>query len=207
MRYAISFIAGLVLGSVPFGLIIARLAKGVDIRQHGSGNIGATNVARVVGRGAGLLTFALDVLKGVLPALVFKQFFGPNAGILAGVGAIAGHIFSPILRFRGGKGVATSLGVFIGLAPITSGVGFVVWIALFLAFRWVSLASVAGALAVPTFLILARNTRLAEFTNGIMILAVAATLAVVVRHRGNIGRLIRGREPRFSWRKDEERTG
>jgi glycerol-3-phosphate acyltransferase PlsY len=162
-------------------------------------------VARVVGKGAGFLTFFLDVLKGLLPALLFKHGSGVNAGILAGVGAIAGHIFPPFFKFRGGKGVATSLGVFIGLAPLTSGFGFLVWIVLFLAFRWVSLASVAGALAVPLFLFFARHSRFCEFSNGIMALAVAATLAVVLRHWSNIKRLLKGREPRFSLKKGVEK--
>lgn len=202
MIYIAAFIAGFVLGSIPFGLIIARTLKGVDIRKHGSGNIGATNVARVVGKGAGLLTFFLDVAKGFLPVLVFKQVLSTNVGILAGVGAIAGHIFCPFLRFRGGKGVATSLGVFIGLAPVTSGAGFVVWITLFLLFKWVSLASVAGAIAVPTFLWFARNTTFSEFNPGVMALALIATIAVVVRHRSNIVRLVKGDEPRFKWSKE-----
>lgn len=202
MIYPVSFIIGFVLGAVPFGLIVARLAKGIDIRKHGSGNIGATNVARVVGKGAGLFTFVLDVVKGLLPAFALKMAFGVNAGILGGVGAIAGHIFSPLLRFRGGKGVATSLGVFIGLAPITSAAGFGVWMALFLACRWVSLASIGGAIAVPVFLYFTRHTRISEFTGGIMILALLATVAVIVRHRGNIVRLVRGTEPRFNWRRD-----
>lgn len=205
MIYAISIIVGLVLGSIPFGLLIARLVKGVDIREHGSGNIGATNVARVVGKGAGLLTFVLDVAKGLLPALIFRATLGVNTGILAGVGAIAGHIYSPFLKFRGGKGVATSLGVFVGLAPITSGVGFIVWMAFFLLFRWVSLASVAGALAVPAFLYFARHTQFSEFDSGVMMLALLATIAVLIRHRGNIARLIKGKEPRFRWGKDTKK--
>ncbi len=203
MIYPVAFVAGFLLGMIPFGLLIARAVKGIDIREHGSGNIGATNVARVVGRGAGISTFALDVIKGLLPALVFRQAFAVNAGIAAGIGAITGHIFSPVVRFKGGKGVATSLGVFIGLAPVASGVGFGVWVVFFLALRWVSLASIMASLGVPLFLFLSRGQRFSEFSPGIMALALIATFALIVRHAGNIKRLLRGKEPRFSWTRDQ----
>jgi glycerol-3-phosphate acyltransferase PlsY len=203
MIYPAAFAIGFLLGMIPFGLFIAKGAKGIDIREHGSGNIGATNVARVVGRGAGISTFLLDVVKGLLPALLFRQVFSVNAGIAAGIGAIAGHIFSPLVRFKGGKGVATSLGVFIGLAPIASAVGFGVWVVFFLAFRWVSLASIMAALGVPVFLFLSRGERFSEFSPAIMVLALIASLALIVRHAGNVKRLFRGKEPRFSWTKDQ----
>jgi glycerol-3-phosphate acyltransferase PlsY len=205
MIYVVAFLVGLLCGSIPFGLIIVRLVKGTDIRKHGSGNIGATNVFRIAGKGPGLAAFFLDVAKGFLPALIFKQAFGVNVGIAAGLGAIAGHVFTPFLRFKGGKGVATSLGVFIGLAPIASAVGFGIWVVLLLVFGWVSLASMIAAISVPVFLIVSRNSRFSEFGVGILCLAIAATLILIARHVGNIKRLVRGKEPRFAWRKEAEK--
>lgn len=201
MTYVIAFIAGLIPGSIPFGFIVAKLLRRIDIREHGSGNIGATNVIRVVGKGPGILVFLFDVMKGVLPALIFRQMFNANAGIAAGVGAIAGHMFTPVLKFKGGKGVATGLGVFIGLAPIASAVAFGVWLILFLSLRWVSLASVTAAISLPVFLYLSRSMAFSEFSLGLLIFALAATLVVISRHSANIKRLCRGKEPRFSWGK------
>ena len=201
MTYVIAFIAGLIPGSIPFGFIVAKLLRRIDIREHGSGNIGATNVIRVVGKGPGILVFLFDVMKGVLPALIFRQMFNANAGIAAGVGAIAGHMFTPVLKFKGGKGVATGLGVFIGLAPIASAVAFGVWLILFLSLRWVSLASVTAAISLPVFLYLSRSMAFSEFSLGLLIFALAATLVAISRHSANIKRLCRGKEPRFSWGK------
>ncbi|MFQ5905449.1 MAG: glycerol-3-phosphate 1-O-acyltransferase PlsY [bacterium] len=202
MKYVIGLIAGFVPGSIPFGLITARLLRGIDIRKYGSGNIGAANVARVVGKGPGLLVFLLDVLKGLLPALILRVTLGTDAGIAAGIAAIAGHIFSPLLKFKGGKGVATSLGVFIGLAPITSGVGFIVWLIFFLTLRWVSLASILGAISVPVFLFTSRRMDFSEFSPALLILAVVAALALLARHVPNMKRLLKGKEDRFTfWKK------
>lgn len=201
MIYIIAFIAGFIPGSIPFGFIVVKLLRRTDIREHGSGNIGATNVIRVVGKGPGISVFLFDVIKGLLPALIFKLMFNTNAGVAAGVGAIAGHMFTPILKFKGGKGVATSLGVFIGLAPITSAVAFGVWLIVFLSFRWVSLASVAGAISLPVFLYLSRSLAFSEFSLGLLIFALVANLVVIMRHSANIKRLCRGKEPKFSWEK------
>ena len=205
MTYGAAFIAGFILGSIPFGFIMVKVLRGTDIREHGSGNIGATNVIRLVGRVPGICVFLLDVLKGLLPALIFKLMFNSNAGISAGVGAIAGHMFTPFLKFRGGKGVATSLGVFIGLAPIASAVAFGVWLILFLSLRWVSLASVSAAISLPVFLYLSRSIAFSEFSLGLLIFALAATLVVISRHSANIKRLCRGKEPKFCWGKKPQK--
>jgi len=158
--YLGAVIVGYLLGSCPNGLLIAR-SRGVDIRKHGSGNIGATNVLRVMGKKWGYLVFALDAFKGfaaVRLALVLAFALNPNGlhhelvGIVGGLAAILGHTFPVWLRFRGGKGVATSAGVLLGLMPIAVISVFLVWLALFKGTRYVSVASIGAAAALPFFL-------------------------------------------------------
>ena len=194
-------------GSIPFGYLIG-LTRGVDIRTVGSGNIGATNVFRTLGRGLGILTFALDVAKGVaavavIPKGVFWACAGagaPPLGALVACAAAAmlGHAFPLFLGFRGGKGVATGLGIAIGLAPHSALLGLLVWIAVFGATRYVSVGSVCAAAAVavaPWFL-----DRPADGGPGwtAVCAAISALAALVVlKHRSNLARLARGTENRF----------
>ena len=192
--------AAYLLGAVPFGLLLAR-SRGLDIRTVGSGNIGATNVWRHLGRTWGLATFALDVLKGYLPAAVFPCLaarwlgFSGQAhllGLACGVAAIVGHNWPVYLRFRGGKGVATSAGVLLGIAPAAVGVGLVVWLILFFTTHYVSIASMAAGLAVAAggwVLYTAASPTLP------LTLTVLA-LVVIWRHRSNIRRLREGTESR-----------
>lgn len=194
------------VGSVPFGLIVARAAKGIDIRQHGSKNIGATNVTRVLGWKWGAVCFVLDVLKGALPTrllpLALLVADDPNRvhwEVAAGSMAILGHMFPVWLGFRGGKGVATALGVVVMLAnPISTGITFAAFVAVFVGTRIVSISSITAAVtfAVAQMFFLwpqpfgADRWSLAGFS-----LAVPAL--IIVRHRSNLGRLLRGEEPRF----------
>ncbi|OPX21578.1 MAG: acyl-phosphate glycerol 3-phosphate acyltransferase [Planctomycetales bacterium 4484_123] len=200
------------LGSIPFGVIIAR-AHGVDLRAHGSGNIGATNVGRVLGRKWGCLCFVLDVLKGFVPVLLVGLYLGrdsdglPSAYQQAGwlavaFGAIAGHVFSLWMRFRGGKGVATSLGVLMGFFPYFTWpalAALALWVAVVLAWRYVSLASVTAAAAFPLLFLAACLA--AGWPVGRLwpLLAFAAAMAalVIVRHRSNLARLLAGTENRI----------
>ena len=188
------------LGSVPFGLLLAR-ARGVDIRSVGSGNIGATNVFRAVGKGPGLLTFFLDFLKGLLPVLAAGHWLAPDtaAPILCGCAAIAGHIWTVFARFRGGKGVATSAGVVVGIAWEAVIIGLICWIIVFALTRYVSLASIitAGSVGISGW-ILYPGRRLVPAT-----LTLLAAL-VIVRHRSNIVRLLKGTENRFDFKKKKE---
>ena len=200
------------VGSIPFGLLIGK-AHGVDIRARGSGNVGATNVARVVGRKWGYLCFALDVLKGLMPVLLAGRYLrGPGAGVPAltvqavwlavAFGAVAGHVFSFWLRFRGGKGVATSLGVVLGMYPYFTWPGLAalgVWIVVTLVSRYVSLGSITAAAAfVPLFAAFnwppARLWPLGAF-------AVIMSALVILRHRANIVRLLNGTENRIGRKK------
>lgn len=198
------------LGSVPFGFLLCRAIKGVDIREHGSKNIGATNAGRVCGKPFFFAAFALDFLKGLAPVLVggwVLAEFGPDLPeapmmILYGASAVIGHTFPVYLRFKGGKAVATSFGVLVGLAPAAAAIAFGVWLVLLLAFRYMSLASMLGAVAAPVAYAVVHHDHLdsAEHWPVLAFTAVVAVL-VVVRHRANIKRLLAGTESRVSFKK------
>jgi glycerol-3-phosphate acyltransferase PlsY len=185
-----------VLGSIPFGFILLRIFRGQDVRQTGSGNIGATNVARS-SPALGVLTLVLDALKGLAAVLITRSIF-PNQTLLAGMAAlfaILGHMFSIWLKFHGGKGVATGLGSFVIIAPKAILVTVCIFVVLVFAFRYVSLASIAGVALFPV---------LAIFLDGnspkmLTVMGIAAIL-IVARHHENIRRLIAGTESRFSSR-------
>lgn len=205
--FALAIIAAYLLGSVPFGVIIAG-AHGKNLRSIGSGNIGATNVSRALGRRWAYLCFLLDVLKGLVPMLVagtLIEMSDPTPGLLSlwlavGCAAILGHIFPIYLKFKGGKGVATSLGVALGLWPyytICATVAFAIWTAAVLLWRYISLASIAASIAFPVALILAIVlTPGWNFANlwPLLAAAIAIPVMVIVRHRENIKRLIAGTE-------------
>ena len=204
--FLILIIAAYLLGSVPFGVIIAR-AHGKDLRIIGSGNIGATNLARALGRKWAYLCFFLDVVKGMLPMLVGLKLISapPNIAELllwlaAGIASVLGHIFPIYLKFKGGKGVATSFGVALGLWPyytICAAVSIVIWTVIVLAKRYISLASIVAALAFPVVLILVISFVSAWNLANLWPLLIAATaipIMVVIRHRENIKRLLAGTE-------------
>ena len=189
--------AGLVLlgylsGSVPFGLIVVRVTRGVDVRDQGSGNIGATNVARVAGRGLGMLVLVLDALKGALPVLLAQRVAGsPEVPALVGLAAFAGHVAPPWLGFRGGKGVATALGVVAVLAPRAALAGALTYALVLALLRVSSVGSLlAGVVAVTVAWLVPGTPALAAALTSVLFAAMLWT------HRGNIGRLVRRREPR-----------
>ena len=193
MTDAVVVLAGYLLGSMPFGYWVVRLTKGVDVRTVGSGNIGATNVWRAYGKRYGIPIVVLDVAKGLVPALVGSIVAGPLVGVLAGSAAMLGHWRPLFLGFqRGGKTVATAGGTFFGAAPVLGLIGLLVWVVVFLLFRYASLASIVAALSMPV----------AAFLLGedwpIIVFAAVAAVAVIGLHRANIGRLRAGTESRFS---------
>jgi glycerol-3-phosphate acyltransferase PlsY len=199
------------LGAIPVGLLLARL-KGVDIRRVGSGNIGATNVFRSVSKPLGMVTFAADALKGFVPAFVFPiigKMLDPdfqaleNLGLVCGCAAFAGHNWPVYLGFKGGKGVATSAGVLLGVAPAAVGIGLAVWVALLLASRIVSAASIGAAVAVPAagWWLYGGRGRVLPIT-----LTVLGAL-VIWRHRSNIQRLLAGTEHRFEFGRGQRSEG
>jgi acyl phosphate:glycerol-3-phosphate acyltransferase len=186
--------ASYLLGSVPASYIAGRLARGIDLREHGSGNLGATNTFRVLGPRVAAPVMAFDVFKGWAPVALFPLWDGTPVwswALAYGAAAIFGHVFSLYMRFRGGKGVATGAGVFLALAPAAVGVAVAVWLLAVWLSRMVSLASIAASLSLLTAL-LAWERRPAVLGMGI---AVAAF--VVYAHRANIGRIARGEEYRF----------
>jgi len=198
-------IAAYLLGSVPFGLVLAT-ARGVDLRSVGSGNIGAANVARALGSGWGYLCFVLDCLKGLVPMLVAMVFVEEvTVGVLwlwlgVGCAAILGHVFPLYLKFKGGKGVSTSLGVVVGLYPYMTVCGlitFAIWGGCLLIWRYVSLASILAAVVFPVILTAAVIV-LPDWTFSalwpLLIVAVGFTVLVLIRHVGNIKRLLAGSE-------------
>ena len=188
----LSTLVAFLLGSIPFGLVIARLAGGVDIRKVGSGNIGATNVFRQ-SRWAGILTLALDCGKGYLAvALAGRLGLGPAWQALGAVAAIAGHVFTPWLGFKGGKGVATGAGAYAALAPLPLGVALAGFVVAVVWSRYISLGSIAASLLFPLASFLYREP--APVTAG----ALAGTLLIVAKHHENIRRLISGTERKFA---------
>ncbi len=213
MPYLLGFISSYLLGSVPFGFLIAK-SRGVDIRKVGSGNIGATNVFRTLGKGPGILTFLLDFCKGLVSVAVLSRLAATAGGgvgeghfpylqLLCGVGAMLGHSFPVFLGFRGGKGVATGVGLVAGLAPAVAGIALGIWLVVFLIGRSVSLASI---LAAATVVALSWTPMLGKDPQHVLaiVLSVLGVL-VILRHHANIGRLLRGTENRFTFGRGQKK--
>ncbi|MFA5286955.1 MAG: glycerol-3-phosphate 1-O-acyltransferase PlsY [Candidatus Omnitrophota bacterium] len=193
------------LGSIPTAYIFARLLKGIDIRKFGSGNVGATNAFRALGKGWGIIILLLDILKGFLPVVLLGDLFtkqldltqAQNIFIIIGLGCICGHNWTIFLKFKGGKGVATTLGVLSGLAlkipglNIVLGLTILVWFGSFLILRIISLSSVLAAISFPLFTILFRQS------NVIISLGILLSIFIVLRHKSNIKRLLEGKESRL----------
>lgn len=178
------------VGSIPTGIIVARAWGKVDIAALGSGNIGATNVFRVLGKKLGAVTLLGDVAKGLLPALLGRALWGQKPLLLAliSLAAFLGHLYPVYLKFSGGKGVATALGGFLGIAPMAAGVVFLIWLALVAVCKKVSLGSLVAALFLPVVL------ALMNYPLAYLALAGAVCLMIFYRHRENIARLLKGQE-------------
>jgi acyl phosphate:glycerol-3-phosphate acyltransferase len=197
------------VGSVPFAYLIAKAVRGIDIREVGSGNVGATNVGRALGRKWGILVFALDVLKGFLPTLAALLAHGCRIGepalplgvALTGFAAVAGHNWPVFLKFKGGKGMATSCGVFLAVFPLGLLIALGVWAATVALTRYVSVGSMVAAAVLLISALFLRNDPFGEGKFLTVLAAVAAVLSIV-RHRSNIGRLIHGTENRIGRTQD-----
>jgi glycerol-3-phosphate acyltransferase PlsY len=193
------------LGSIPFGYLAGRLG-GIDIRQAGSGNVGATNVVRALGKAYGYPVFALDFLKG-FTAVKISMLMAPGRppewnspeifGIVAAISSVLGHSYPPWLKFKGGKGVATSAGALLALTPIATLVGVAIWIVVFWLTRYVSLASITAAVLLPIIVLVVKSQ---DQNKGkpLVYSSVCVAAVVIWRHRSNLSRLIRGTEPRFT---------
>lgn len=202
MSPLLGLVLAYVVGSVPAAYIAGRLTKGIDLRQHGSGNLGATNVWRVLGPKVAIVVLLFDAAKGAVPVLLFPRWLALDARGLGdanlwamafGVAAILGHVRPMFLLWKGGgKGVATASGVFGALAPVAIGIALVVWFAVLVTSGYMSLASLAGAAVLPVAIAILSGAR-----SPLFFVAVAVALFVFWTHRSNIGRLRRGEEPRF----------
>lgn len=190
----LSIVFSFIFGSIPFGLIIAK-AKGIDITKIGSGNIGATNVFRTVGKKYGLLVFLLDALKGFIPTYLAIKFTENHiVVVLCGTFSIFGHMFSPFLKFKGGKGVATGLGVFLALNPNIFILSFTLGTLIITLTGYVSLASITGA--VLTAILMFRTGQPLPYS----IMALVVAIFIVYKHIPNIQRLLNGTENKISWK-------
>ncbi len=201
ISYVIGTVLSYLLGSIPFGYLIA-ITKGIDIRTEGSGNIGATNVSRVLGRKYGLIIFFLDMFKAFAAVffvpLIFSGIKFPTTSdnllvILCGFSSILGHAFPVFLKFRGGKAVATCFGVFIWLSPIAIAISFVAWIITVLVSRYVSLGSMIGTLVLLVVIVLVVDSPFGDNIY-LTLLSVAVTILVIAKHTSNIKRIISGTE-------------
>lgn len=192
-------VAAFLLGSLPTGYLVAR-SRGVDIRQHGSGNIGATNVFRTLGKPLGISVFVIDALKG-FAAVWLALYFVPGewSGIVAAVAVIAGHNYTPWLGFKGGKGIATSAGVLLALMPLAVLAIAIVWFAVFFASRYVSLASICASAALPLAVAALWWTGRGG-SAPLLVFALVISALAIWRHRSNIQRLRDGTESRFARR-------
>lgn len=212
----VAFVAYL-LGSIPTGYLVAK-ARGIDIRSVGSGNIGATNAFRVLGKPAGIFVLLMDALKGLAAVVLIVNFYPElrrllpgiftveavlrpelrwSLGVVAGLFAVLGHNFTCWLRFKGGKGIATTAGVYFGLAPVAVSFALAAWIILFVTTRYVSVGSLAAAIALPTAVWLTEDSvLLGVVTTGLGVLAI-------YKHKGNIQRLLAGTESRINFKKEK----
>jgi glycerol-3-phosphate acyltransferase PlsY len=195
MRDILLLVAAYLLGSIPFGVLVARAQGGVDLRQVGSGNIGATNVLRAVGKGAAALTLLGDIGKGVF-AVALARWLGVTPPVLAmiALATVVGHLFPVFAQFQGGKGVATTLGVVLAAMPAVGALLILIWLAVAALWRYSSLAALTASVALPilTWVLDGRPAMLA--LSGVLL------ALVVVRHRENIGRLLAGTEGKIGHR-------
>jgi glycerol-3-phosphate acyltransferase PlsY len=193
------------LGAIPFGVIVGKVTRGIDIRDFGSGNIGFSNVLRTLGFGPGLAVFFLDTGKG-LAAIELCRWLGMNEYLVVtgGILSILGHSFSIFLRFQGGRAVATSLGVMAGLTPIIAGIAFITWVALVGLTRYISIASIIAAVSVPTMMFFWKDPKVPLPYQEIAV--IAATL-IVVKHRSNMKRLLNGTETKIGQKVDIDQQG
>jgi len=196
MNTAGALVLAFLLGSLPTSLWTGR-HHGIDLRKEGSGNLGATNVYRVLGWRWGILVLLLDISKGIL-AVRFASILDEGGAVptLAALAAVLGHMASPFARFRGGKGVATGLGVFLGLAPVAALMCFLVWCSTLALSGWVSVSSAVGAVTLPVFVFFTRDDLGLQFP-WVLGLACAVAALILVRHRTNWGRLASGREQKI----------
>jgi len=202
------------VGSIPTSIIVARVMRGIDIRQHGSGNAGGTNVIRVLGWKAGVFVILMDIAKGLLATMVIARLMDGSlpfenrtpfddftvVQIIAGCAAILGHVWTVFAGFRGGKGIATAGGMLLGVAPVEVAVSFGVFLVVFLLTQYVSLGSLSAAVTFPLSMFLRENVFMVNIDgyDTLIFFSIGVSLLVIYTHRSNIGRLLKGSENRIS---------
>jgi glycerol-3-phosphate acyltransferase PlsY len=193
MSSALMVLAAYLAGGIPFGLIVSYALTGEDPRKVGSGNIGATNVSRAAGKKAGAITLVLDALKGFVPVLIAQRLFpnSPSTVAMVGMAALCGHCFSPYLRLKGGKGVATGAGVFLAINPLALLLSLAVFAGMLKWKGYVALSSMSAAWAMPFFILILKGSPVFS------LMAAAMAAIITLRHRSNIERLLAGEEPVF----------
>ncbi len=198
MKLIVLFILAYFSGSLPNGVFVGKGFKGIDIREHGSNNSGATNAFRVLGAKFGILVLVLDALKGFLP-LYIGALLGlrGNALVLLGVTAVIGHTFSPFLNFKGGKGVATSLGIFLYLAPIPMLITLLAFFVIVSITKFVSLGSIISSVLLPTLIFFMPVNSYVSESNGVFYISAILGSYIIFKHRANIKRLLNGTENKF----------
>ena len=203
MNLLISIISAYLLGSIPSSYLMGKMLKGIDIRKFGSGNVGATNALRVLGTKIGIITLVIDILKGFFAVLIGKILipeFSDLILIIIGIAAIIGHIFTIFLKFKGGKGVATSTGVFIALTPIPLIIALFVFIITVWISKYVSLGSILASLTLfMVELIINLNNSFIEIEKLVMVFVIASF--IIIRHKSNLKRLLSGTENKISFKK------
>lgn len=208
IKLLLMIIISYLVGSIPTAIIYGKVSRGIDIRQHGSGNAGATNVFRVLGWKAGLLVLLIDMAKGLLATLwIYK--LGSNSGIgniefvkiIAGMSAVVGHIWTIFAGFKGGKGVGTGAGMIIGIVPDAVLIGVLVFIIMVILTRYVSLGSVLASLSIPLYLFMKRFIFLSTVSPTLLVFGSLIPVLIIYTHRSNIQRLLRGTENKISLKK------
>jgi len=205
----VALLISYLVGSIPTAYLFGKMLKGIDIRTVGSGNVGATNALRILGRKAGITVLLLDILKGFVTVVFLGNFFSDQTlllpaqdlRLLMGLACICGHNWTVFLRFKGGKGIATTFGVLLGMALKIEGLNLVIgllillWFTVFLVFRIVSLASICCAVALPVFCFVFKLPWL------FAVLCLLLSVVVILRHKSNLGRILQGKEPRLYFKK------
>jgi len=202
------------IGSIPTSILVGRLVAGIDVREHGSGNAGATNVYRVIGIGPAVAVGLVDVAKGAVAALLFSgiELGGPAPvdpvllRLLAGGSSVIGHVWTVFARFKGGKGVATAIGALVGIIPAALGVAVVAWVVLLLSVRIMSVASMAAAVVLPVAVWVLESRPDGSTPTELLLFTAVLALLILFTHRKNIGRLVHGEEPRLG-RSDQKSEG
>ena len=213
MIFALSILVAYLAGSIPSAVWVGKLGRGVDVRQHGSGNMGAANVARVLGLKWAIVVGLLDIFKGFASVLWLGPLASADIGLplapvrlILGATAILGHLFPVFANFKGGKGVLTAAGVFLALLPLDVGIALIVWFVVFLSTRIVSLGSILAALALAISVTVRRFALDVAIPDSLVAATAFLVLLVLVTHRANIGRLLRGEESRFKGKRARNAT-